>query len=76
MRDVIGGKGIVKVTVSGIGLRSHTQVGQVLFEQLADAGINVEMINTSELQVNAVIAADHAAEGTKRLEKAFAGSLR
>jgi len=34
------------------------------------------MINTSELQVNAVIAADHAAEGTKRLEKAFAGSLR
>lgn len=76
MRDVVGGNGIVKITVSGIGLRSHTQVGQVLFEQLADAGINVEMINTSELQVNAVIAADHAAEGTKRLEKAFADSLR
>ena len=76
MRDVVGGNGIVKITVSGIGLRSHTQVGQVLFEQLADAGINVEMINTSELQVNAVIAADHAAEGTTRLEKAFADSLR
>ena len=75
MRDVVGGGEIVKITVSGIGLRSHTQVGQILFEQLAAAEINVEMINTSELQVNAVIAAEKAAIGTERLKQAFADAL-
>ncbi len=75
MRDVVGGGNIVKVTVSGIGLRSHTEVGRILFEQLAAAGINVEMINTSELQVSAVIAADNAALGTERLKVAFADAL-
>lgn len=75
MREVVGGASIVKVTVSGIGLRSHTEVGRILFEQLAAAGINVEMINTSELQVNAVIAAEKAALGTERLKAAFADAL-
>ncbi len=72
MRQTLGAKGIAKVTVSGIGLRSHTQVGTVLFQQLAASGINVQMISTSELQVNAVIAATKAARATEDLKKAFA----
>ncbi|TWU67460.1 MULTISPECIES: aspartate kinase [Crateriforma] len=72
MRDVRGTKGIAKVMVSGIGLRSHTQVGTVLFRQLADAGINVQMISTSELQVTAVIDSDRAAEAIENLRQAFA----
>lgn len=75
MRDVQGGKDIAKVTVSGIGLRSHTHVATLLFEQLASASINVEMISTSELQVNAVIDAARADVATEGLKKTFAKSL-
>jgi aspartate kinase len=75
MRDVQGGSNIAKITVSGIGLRSHTHVATVMFEILAEANINVEMISTSELQVNAVIADEKLAAATKGLEQAFAESL-
>ncbi|MGC6443565.1 MAG: aspartate kinase [Rubripirellula sp.] len=67
---------IAKVTVSGIGLRSHTHVATKLFDQLAAAEINVEMINTSELQVNAVIQTQHLETATNRLREAFSDSLR
>ena len=76
MRGAQGAGGIAKVTVSGIGLRSHTQVGTVLFKTLSDAGINVERINTSELQVNAVIAANRAADALRQVQAAFAASLQ
>ncbi|MEL6109752.1 MAG: aspartate kinase [Planctomycetota bacterium] len=75
MRDVQGGGEIVKVTVSGIGLRSHTHVATLLFETLSAAKINVQMIGTSELQVNAVITADAAGEAKSGLERVFAKSL-
>ena len=71
----ISGKDIAKITVSGIGLRSHTHVATLLFEQLAAASINVEMISTSELQVNAVIDAARSASATAGLRSAFAESL-
>ena len=75
LRDVQGGGDIVKVTVSGIGLRSHTHVATLLFETLSAAEINVQMIGTSELQVNAVIAAKSASHAQSGLEKVFAESL-
>lgn len=73
--DFSGTPHIAKLTVSGIGLRSHTSVGTVMFKALADIGVNVLMINTSELQVNAVVDAARAKEGLKALKSAFAGSL-
>jgi aspartate kinase len=76
MRGATGAGKIAKVTVSGIGLRSHTQVGTILFKTLSDAGINVQMINTSELQVNAVIDADRANDALKQVQLAFAESLQ
>ncbi len=75
MRGVTGAKGIAKVTVSGIGLRSHTQVGTVLFKTLADAGINVQMINTSELQLNAVIEESSTDKALSLIKSAFATAL-
>ena len=66
----------LKVTVSGIGLRSHTHVATLLFESLASSGINVEMISTSELQVTAVIKDESAETAKAGLEKVFAESLR
>ncbi len=75
MRSVHHGTAISKITVSGIGLRSHTHVGTILFKQLADLGINIEMIGTSELQVNAVIASEKSEAAIVQLRNAFADSL-
>ena len=75
MRDAQGGTNIAKITVSGIGLRSHTHVATMLFKQLSAADINVEMISTSELQVNAVIDANKALAAAEDLKQAFADSL-
>jgi aspartate kinase len=66
---------IAKLSVSGIGLRSHTSVAIILFRTLAEAGINVQMINTSELQVNVVVAASQAQMAFDRLHAAFAEHL-
>ncbi|QDU44381.1 Aspartokinase [Symmachiella dynata] len=46
---------IAKLTVSGIGLRSHTGVGERMFHALAEANINVQLINTSEVRISTVI---------------------
>jgi aspartate kinase len=75
MRDAQAAGNIAKITVSGIGLRSHTHVASILFRELAAADINVEMISTSELQVNAVIDASKAAAAAEGLKRAFAAAL-
>jgi aspartate kinase len=64
---------IAKLSVSGIGMRSHTDVAIRMFRALAEANINVEMINTSEVEVN--IAVDRAA-GERGLLAAFADVMR
>ncbi|MEZ6044610.1 MAG: aspartate kinase [Planctomycetaceae bacterium] len=46
---------IAKISVLGIGLRSHTGVGQKLFAALAEANVNIQMINTSEIRMSAVV---------------------
>jgi aspartate kinase len=73
--EISGTAHIAKLSVSGIGLRSHTHVGTVMFRALAEIGVNVLMINTSELQVNAVVDATRAKEGLQALRNAFASSL-
>ena len=62
---------IALLSVYGIGLRSHTQVADLMFESLNAAGINVEMINTSEICVSVVIDAKHGPKGLTALEDAF-----
>lgn len=63
------------LTVTGIGIRSHTGVGLRMFKALSEAGINVEMVSTSEVRVNVVVAADKGATGLAALKKAFADVL-
>ncbi|MEM9411104.1 MAG: ACT domain-containing protein, partial [Planctomycetota bacterium] len=67
---------IAKLSVAGIGLRSHTGVALGTFEALSQAGINVEMINTSEVRVNVVISGEEAEAGLACLKKYFSGSLK
>jgi len=63
---------IAKLSVSGIGMRSHTGVAIRMFRSLAAAGINVEMINTSEVRVNVVVDGDAGSRGLDCLQEAFA----
>ena len=62
---------IGKISVVGIGLRSHTDVGARMFHALGDGGINVQMVNTSEIKVSIVVAADQTAVALKALQKSF-----
>ncbi|MDH3718874.1 MAG: ACT domain-containing protein, partial [Planctomycetota bacterium] len=66
---------VAKLSVSGVGMRSHTGVAMRMFKSLADAGINVEMINTSEMRVNVVVDGQHGERGLACLEEAFADVL-
>jgi aspartate kinase len=74
-RKISGSMDIAKLSVSGIGLRSHTSVAIAMFKSLAEAGINVLMINTSELRVNVVIDGKQGKKGLESLQSTFEASL-
>ena len=63
---------IAILSVTGIGVRSHTGVGDRMFRALSEAAINVELICTSEVEVNVVVTGKSGASGLAALEKAFA----
>jgi aspartate kinase len=63
---------VAKLSVSGIGLRSHTGVAIRMFRALAEAEINVGMINTSEVRVNVVVDGSDGERGLACLKQAFA----
>lgn len=71
VRRVCGSPDIAKLSVSGIGMRSHTNVAIGMFEVLAAVGINVEMVNTSELRVNVVVASESGAKALECLHQKF-----
>ena len=67
---------VVKLSVSGIGLRSHTGVAIRMFRALADAHINIDMISTSEVRVNVVVGGEQGRAGLEELQSAFADAMR
>ncbi len=62
---------IAKLSVVGVGMRTHSGVAATLFQTLADAGINIELISTSEIKISVVIALDKADEAARVAHKAF-----
>ena len=61
-----------KLSVSGIGLRSHTGVAIRMFRALSETGINVQMINTSEVRVNVIVDGNDGETARAALEQVFA----
>ena len=70
-QEVVSNPAVAKLSVSGIGLRSHTGVAIRMFQSLSEAGLNIEMINTSEVRVNVVVDGSQGQAGLKALNKAF-----
>ena len=66
---------VAKLSVSGIGLHSRTDVAIRMFRSLSAAGINVALINTSEVRVNVIIDGKQGRDGLKCLHEAFADVL-
>ena len=62
---------VAKISVVGIGMRSHSGVAQKMFSALASEGINIKVITTSEIKVSVLIAADYMELAVRALHSAF-----
>jgi aspartate kinase len=62
---------VAKLSITGVGIRSHAGVADRLFKPLADAGINVDLVSTSEVRLNVIVAAEHGEQSLTVLRKAF-----
>jgi aspartate kinase len=70
-REVIGDNRIAKVSVVGIGMRSHVGLASKMFKALAQEGINIQMISTSEIKIAVVIDEKYLELAVRVLHKAF-----
>ena len=70
-RDLMEDEGIAKVSLVGAGMRSHPGVSATFFRTLAEAGVNVEMISTSEIRISIVTRVEKAADAVQALHTAF-----
>ena len=70
-REVQGGDKIAKVSVVGVGMRSHAGIASTAFRALAEEGINIQMISTSEIKISIVIDEKYMELAVRVLHKVF-----
>jgi aspartate kinase len=64
-------RNVVKISVIGVGMRSHAGVAQQMFQTLADKGINIQVISTSEIKVSVLIAEEYTELALRALHTAY-----
>lgn len=69
--DIISDESVSKVSVVGIGMRSHAGVAQTMFAALAERGINIQVISTSEIKISVLIAAEYTELAVRTLHTAY-----
>jgi aspartate kinase len=69
--DVVGDAKICKVSIVGIGMRSHVGVASRMFKSLSDEGINIQMISTSEIKTSVVIDEKYMELAVRALHREF-----
>ncbi len=70
-RGIVPDANVVKVSIVGVGMRSHAGVAQAMFQALAEKNINIQVISTSEIKVSVLIAADYTELAVRALHSAF-----
>jgi aspartate kinase len=70
-REVLGDDKIVKISLVGVGMRSHAGIASKMFEALAKEGINIRMISTSEIKISVVVDEKYLELGVRALHDAF-----
>ncbi|MEQ9681831.1 MAG: aspartate kinase, partial [Rhodospirillales bacterium] len=69
--DLVAKDGVVKISIIGVGMRSHVGVAQTMFRTLADKGINIQVISTSEIKVSVLIAEEYTELAVRALHTAY-----
>jgi aspartate kinase len=72
-REVITAEKIGKLSIVGVGMKSHSGVAGKLFETLANEGVNIDMISTSEIKISVVIDLAKGEQAVKAVHAAFIG---
>jgi aspartate kinase len=70
-RDVTHDAGVAKISIVGIGMRAHSGVAQLMFRTLAEKGINIEVISTSEIKVSVLIPEEYVELAVRALHAAY-----
>lgn len=70
-RDVLGDDRIAKVSLVGVGMRSHAGIASKMFKALADENINIQMISTSEIKISVVVDDKYMELAVRALHRAF-----
>ena len=70
-REIVGDDKIAKVAVVGVGMRSHVGIASQMFRTLAEEGINIQMISTSEIKIAVVVEEKYMELAVRVLHKAF-----
>ena len=70
-RELSGDNKIAKVSVVGVGMRSHAGVATRLFDALADENINIQMISTSEIKISVVVAERYLELAVRAIHEEF-----
>ena len=70
-REVMGDNTVAKVSIIGVGMRSHTGVAKKMFDVLAQENINIQMITTSEIKVTVVLEEKYVELAVRALHEAF-----
>lgn len=70
-KRVVGDDGIAKVSIVGVGMRSHAGVASTMFDALSQEGINIQMISTSEIKISVVIDEKYMELAVRTLHSAF-----
>jgi aspartate kinase len=69
--ELVPDSNVVKVSVIGVGMRSHAGVAQRMFKTLAEKGINIQVISTSEIKVSVLIAEEYTELAVRSLHTAY-----
>ena len=69
--DIHGDDTVCKVSIVGIGMRSHIDVASTMFRTLAEENINIQLISTSEIKISVLIDEKYLERATRVLHKAF-----
>ena len=70
-RDIVGDAKVCKVSMVGVGMRSHVGIASQMFRTLSEEGINIQMISTSEIKISVVVDEKYMELAVRVLHKAF-----
>ena len=70
-KEIVSNNKVVKVSLVGVGMRSHAGVASKMFETLAENNINIQMISTSEIKISVLIQEEQLEKAVKALHTAF-----